>query len=123
MEQHSDVRQITLFEEGIFYHAYGADAEILSEVTGYKVVKTKWMRVKTVRCGFPMEAQDKVEEELKRKNIHFRYMVKSPTGKWIPEDRNEGDDIQDVTDSIGSDDDNSLAAAKPAPNVLTIRCA
>lgn len=113
---------LVFYEQGIFYHAYGGDAKILASVTGYKLVKSKWLKKKTVRCGFPMEAQDKVEDELKRKNIPFRYMVKSLAGKWMPENGDESDDIQDATDPTGSANGSSSDVTKTTPNVLTIKC-
>ena len=92
-------KRIQLYEEGIFLHAYGDDARKLSKITGYRLMITKWHGQITEKCGFPIEALDKVSG----------LMDKSGTGYDIKGDSGLAEYLS-----------RSRSSVKPKPNTLTL---
>lgn len=90
MDKSENGKVIDLYEEGVFYHAYDADARLLARLTGYKLVYTKWHGKRRGRCGFPMEASGKMTDLFRKHGI---------LGKVHTQDGG----IEDLTDVYGQD--------------------
>lgn len=58
---------IVMLKQGNFYLTFAEDAEIISGITAYKIIK----KGKNIKAGFPDSALDKVIEKLDDRGVNF----------------------------------------------------
>ena len=58
---------IVMLKQGNFYITFAEDAEIISGITAYKIIKTR----NNIKAGFPDSALEKVIEKLDDRGVNF----------------------------------------------------
>ena len=77
-------------QQGLFFNAYSDSARILAYVTEYKIKQVS--QNSQPKCGFPVDALDKVVRILESENVCFKIMKREETvAAFFPEKSNNSE--------------------------------